>query len=80
MPHEGVVLNIFSTTLLLYCSAICPQGMTCKYGLEGRLGCIALSYLGVLLEIVVWIYDTFDNNLGIENLFAKYLKSIVSVD
>ena len=25
-------------------------------------------------EIVIWIYDTFDNNLEIENDFTKYLK------
>ena len=30
--------------------------------------------LGVTLEFVVWIQDTFDNNLKIKNYFAKYLK------
>ena len=29
--------------------------------------------LHVPLEIVVWIYDTFDNNFGIDNDFTKYL-------
>ena len=28
----------------------------------------------VPLEIVVWIYNTYDNNLRIENDFTKYLK------
>ena len=27
-----------------------------------------------LREIVVWIYDTFDNNLEIKDDFEKYLK------
>ena len=36
--------------------------------------CFGLSIKSVPLEIVVWIYDTFDNNLGIENDFTKYLK------
>ena len=27
-----------------------------------------------LLEIVVWIYNTFDNNLSILNDFTKFLK------
>ena len=35
MPHEGVLLAV--TTLLVYSSAIYPQGMTSKYGLGGRL-------------------------------------------
>ena len=26
------------------------------------------------MEIVVWNYDTFDNDLGIKNYFEKYLK------
>ena len=26
-------------------------------------------------EIVVWIYDTFDNNFSIENDFTKYFKT-----
>ena len=25
-------------------------------------------------DIVVWIYDTFDNNFGNENDYAKYFK------
>ena len=29
---------------------------------------------GVPLEIVVWIFNTFDNNLGINNDFTKYFK------
>ena len=28
----------------------------------------------VTLRIVVWIYISFDNNLGIKNSFTKYLK------
>ena len=28
----------------------------------------------VTFEIVVWIFDTFGNNLEIKNYFAKYLK------
>ena len=27
-----------------------------------------------VLRIVVWIYDTYDNNSGIKNTFTKYLK------
>ena len=30
--------------------------------------------LKVPQEIAVWIFDTFDNNFGIENDFTKYLK------
>ena len=30
--------------------------------------------LRVTLEIVVWIFDTFGNNLEIKIYFAKYLK------
>ena len=26
------------------------------------------------VKIVIWIYDTFDNNFGIDNDFGKYLK------
>ena len=37
MPHEGVVMVVFPTTLLVYHSDIYPQGMTFKYGLGGRL-------------------------------------------
>ena len=33
-----VLTVIFPTTLLVYRSAIYPQGMTSKYGLGGRLG------------------------------------------
>ena len=40
-----------STTLLVYCSAIYPQGMTFKYGLGGRLG-IALLFMETMHE---WI-------------------------
>ena len=29
-------------------------------------------------EIVVWIYDTFDDNFEIENSFTKYLKESCS--
>ena len=28
-----------------------------------------------LVKIVIWIYDTFYHNLGIENDFTKYLES-----
>ena len=35
---------------------------------------ISASYSTLPLEIVVWIYDTFDENFGIENDFEKYLK------
>ena len=37
LQHEGTVMVVFSTTLLVYCSAIYPQGKTLKYGLGGRL-------------------------------------------
>ena len=37
VPHEGVVIVVFPSTLLVYRSAIYPQGMTFKYGLGGRL-------------------------------------------
>ena len=33
----------------------------------------------VLLEIVVWIYDTFVNNLGTKYNFTKYLKESCSL-
>ena len=26
------------------------------------------------LTSVVWIYDTFENNLGMEHIYTKYLK------
>ena len=32
------------------------------------------SFLRVTLEIVFWIFDTYDNNLEITNDFGKYLK------
>ena len=31
-------------------------------------------HLKVALEIVVYIYDTFDNKLGVKNDFTKYSK------
>ena len=34
----------------------------------------ALKELSVTLEIVVWIFDTYGNNLEIKNYFTKYLK------
>ena len=30
--------------------------------------------LKILLEIVVWTYDSFDYNFGLENDFTKYMK------
>ena len=40
--------------------------------------CTMLSHIvasiRVPLEIVVWIFDTFDYNFGIKNYFTKYLK------
>ena len=39
LPHEGVVMIVyFPTDLLVYRSAIYPQGVTFKYGVGGRLG------------------------------------------
>ena len=35
--------------------------------------------IGGLQEIIVWIYDIFDNNFGIQNYFTKYLKEGCSV-
>ena len=35
--------------------------------------------LRVLLEIVDWIKNAFDNNFGIENDFTKYLKELLVV-
>ena len=34
---RGACTGIFPTTLLAYCSATYPQGMTCESGLEARL-------------------------------------------
>ena len=31
---------------------------------------------GVPLKIVIWIDDTFDNDLGFKNDFTKYLKEV----
>ena len=33
-----------------------------------------MNALGVILEIVIWIFDTFDNNLEIRSNFTKYSK------
>ena len=43
---------------------------------RGKLysGLLTHEYLRGPPEVVVWIYDTFDNNLEIENGFTKYLK------
>ena len=35
---------------------------------------LVIKCLGVPCKIVVWIHITFDNNLVIQNLFAKYMK------
>ena len=35
---------------------------------------LTCQYLNVSLEIVVWIYNTFDNNLGFKEDFTKYFK------
>ena len=40
----------------------------------GRLAISIVFPLRVHSEIVVWIYDTFDNNFEIKNDFTKYLK------
>ena len=48
-----------------------PEGTRQQRGLLSRL---LQEWQGESSEIVVWIYDTFDNNFGIENDFAKYLK------
>ena len=42
----------------------------------GQNDILTHSYLSIPLEIVVWIYDTFDNNFWIKNYFSKYLKEI----
>ena len=34
---------------------------------------LTYSCFKVTQEVVVWIQDTFDNNLGIKNDFTKYL-------
>ena len=44
-----VIINIFIITLLVYRSAIYPQGMTFKYGLGGRLQYRLLMLLPPLL-------------------------------
>ena len=53
-----------------------------EQNLQG-IGCVKLSHelysispiiLRVTLEIVVRLFDTFDNNFEIKNYFTKYLK------
>ena len=40
----------------------------------GANGSLTHTCLRVPLEIVVWIYNTFDDNLGIKKDFIKHLK------
>ena len=45
----------------------------CEIRFLGSLYAASLV-LSASLEIVVWIFDTYDNNLEIKNNFTKYLK------
>ena len=43
------------------------------YTLRGSLAVLTHLCSRVPPEIVVWIYDILDNNLGIQNYFTEYL-------
>ena len=63
----GLELDVIWTTLK---RPIAPGiGLACQY-------CVMplVSISRVPPEIVVWVYHTFDNNVGIKSGFAKYLK------
>ena len=44
-----------------------------RIGLWDRLICLA-HITNSSVEIIIWIYDTFDNKLGNKGDFTKYLK------
>ena len=60
MAIEGYILKYFRTlsNFVIYHFEYWLQYLT--------------PFLRVPLEIVVWIFDTFDNNLGSENNFTKH--------
>ena len=53
-----------------------PQNLTIAYFAIEFLnpGSLSIFCLGFPPEIFVCIYNTFDNNFGIENDFTKYFK------
>ena len=49
---ESTVVHTFPATLLVYCSAIFPQGMTFRYSLVGRLSPTGMYRL----ILVIWYF------------------------